>query len=94
MKEMLLDRYGKLHKYTGKEAHPISVHSEIARILYPDLKHPEDYVMELGWIFIGSRFSSTYSSKKPNQAQINVLYDLKIQYVADFYSNDSWKIYE
>ena len=57
-----------------------SVHYAIADTLYPGFvfpNDPQDYVMQLGWILMGSTiYGYPFSKKPPTQAQINKLYDL------------------
>jgi hypothetical protein len=56
-----------------------SVHYAIARRMLPKVKFPkspDDVLLTLGWIIIGSASGGNLIRKYPTQAQINTLYDL------------------
>ena len=77
--QYFIDRDGKCHKFKGDDSDIISIHYEIAHSLYPDAKNPDNILMNLGWILVGSSvYSSPIIHKKPTQAQINKLYDLNL----------------
>ncbi|MFD0762992.1 hypothetical protein ACFQZW_12950 [Lutibacter aestuarii] len=76
--QFFIDRRGNIHKYKGcmfKEV--VSMHYEIANNLFQNIKYPrkpDDVVMNLGWILIGSSvYGSAIIKKKPTQAQIKAL---------------------
>lgn len=70
-----IDRRGKIHKLSSNTdlTDITSVHYEIARRIYPQVKYPEDVLSQLGWILVGSTiYHVAYISEKhPTQAQIN-----------------------
>lgn len=78
-KQYFIDRRGKVHKYKGNiEDEICSIHNRIADDLFPKVMgNAQDYIMQRGWILIGSCvYSTPISKKKPTQAQINKLFDL------------------
>lgn len=75
-----IDRDGKEYHWQGSLEDAwdmISLHYEIVYELFPDVENPKDYVMNLGWILVGSTvYSCPIINKKPSQAQIDKLFDL------------------
>ena len=77
--QYFIDREGKCHKFKGDDEDIVSIHSEIARKLYPEAEHTGNVLMNLGWVLVGSSvYSTPIIHKKPSQAQINKLNDLKL----------------
>jgi len=77
-KQYYIDLKGRIHKYKGDLSEDIiSIHLLIADNLFPDVIDPDDYIMDLGWILIGSSvYNSPIIHKKPTQKQIDTLFDL------------------
>jgi hypothetical protein len=76
--EYFIDTFGKDHKYKGtcdEELEDIiSLHYEIALAMFPEMRNPDDYLMNLGWIQIGSNcYHNPIAHRYPTQAQINAL---------------------
>jgi len=76
--EFFIDRRGKIHRYKGELNEEIlSMHTEIARGLLPGNKRPQDVLMDLGWVMIGSVVYSHPIVHQPlSQSQINKLEEL------------------
>lgn len=78
-KQYYIDRSGKIHKLDinnidYKIDDIVSFHYEIAKQIYPDVKSPDDVLMNLGWVMVGSCvYSIPIIHKKPTQAQLNKL---------------------
>ena len=69
-----IDRRGKCHKYNKNIEDIVSVHYQIASKLYPDARNPDDVLMKLGWVMIGSScYIHPIIRRKPTQSQINTL---------------------
>jgi len=80
-KEFFIDCNGKIYKYHGTDAENItSIHNAIAAELYPDIKHPVEFVMRKGWILVGSVAynGSLLIHKQPSQSQVDILFDLNM----------------
>lgn len=94
-----IDRIGHVHKYKGEvDIDIVSLHSEIAWQLFPDLNDPKTKLVKNGWIQVGSVvFACPIISKKPSQSQINTLdrlglYDkLLINYNDKYINYDKYK---
>ena len=74
--QFYIDRTGRTHKYKGnlKDGDVVSYHYEIAHKLYPGLRNPDDKLMELGWVLVGSSvYTHPIIHIKPTQAQVNRL---------------------
>ena len=74
--EYFIDPFGKIYKYKGDDdlEEIISLHYEIAAEIYPNEKYPDDKLMKLGWLQIGSScYNSPIMHKLPTQAQINTM---------------------
>lgn len=74
-----IDQFGKIRKFEGDLYEEyISYHLEIAEQEFPDKLNAEDYIkITLNWVMIGSTvYSTPILETKPNQAQINTLYNL------------------
>lgn len=86
-----IDTVGKCHKFKGDDKDVISIHYEIAKSIYPDSDKPDDVLMNLGWILVGSSvYSCPIIHKKPTQAQINKLYALDLYDRLCFLHNNSY----
>ena len=76
-----INTYGEcvyFSNYDSEIGYP-SFHYEIACREFPNEKDPEDKLMDLGWIKVGSVvYHVPYSIKEPTQAQIDTLFDLKL----------------
>lgn len=94
--QYFIDRDGRCHKFKGKGINDIvSVHYEIAKSLYPHLDSPDDALMKMGWVMIGSSvYNSPIIDKKPSQAQINKLHALGLYSRLCFLHNGSYPNYE
>jgi len=70
------------------------MHSMIARQCFPELENPKDYIMNLGWIEIGSTvYSVPVIHRKPTEKQIQKLKKLdKFQYLIFPYKGDNPKL--
>lgn len=74
--QYFIDSTGTEHKFLGDAENTVSIHYEIARSIYPDDDRPDDKLMELGWILMGSSvYSSPIIHKEPTQAQIDTLHN-------------------
>ena len=74
--QFFIDTYGKIHRYKGEVSgeQVISYHYQIAKTLYPELNHPDDFLKSLGWVLVGSTvYKDPFCDKIPTQAQINTL---------------------
>ena len=78
--QFFIDRSGKVRRYKGPLAKEIiSMHYEISKGLYPELDYPDDYLMECGWIMVGSSvYHSPISHKKPTKSQIKKMEELDL----------------
>jgi hypothetical protein len=78
--EFFIDRNGNVKRYKGKlSSEIISMHYRIANELFPELKTPDDYVMELGWVMVGSSvYNCPVIHKKPTDKQVKTLEKLKL----------------
>lgn len=85
MKQVLINRQGRIIEWDGDED-VVSIHSEIAQKILPHEINPLDVLIKRGWIVVGSRFSKPYSKLRPNQSQIDTLFDLGVKYVYNFYN--------
>jgi hypothetical protein len=75
--EYLIDRRGRIIKYTGDANSTWSIHEAIALQLFPHLKDAYSHVAKLGWIIIGSDiYQGPVAYNEPSQSQINTLFDL------------------
>lgn len=74
-KQFYIDRHGKVHKYLGDMYEEVvSIHSEIAYSLYPDMRDPAKYLMECGWILVGSSvYNCPIIDQEPSDAQLDTL---------------------
>lgn len=80
-KQYFIDTDGKCYKYDGDDEEIVSIHYEIAHRLFPNAKSPDDVLMNLGWVMVGSScYHTPIIHKKPTQAQINKLYELNLYY--------------
>jgi hypothetical protein len=82
-KQFFIDKKGIVHKYKGSMyAEITSMHYHIAQKLFPKIvypKSPDDYVMSLGWILVGSSvYHCPIIHKKPTDLQIKTLKDLDL----------------
>lgn len=72
--QYFIDTKGKTHKFKGelKEASKsTSLHLKIAFNLFPEIDYPEDYLLDNGWILVGSTvYNCPIIHKKPTEAQI------------------------
>ncbi|MFA5366690.1 MAG: hypothetical protein WC333_02300 [Dehalococcoidia bacterium] len=77
-KEFWIARDGKVHKYNGPlNEELVSIHSEIARELFPNHLKPKDMMMKTGWLMVGSVvYSTPIIDIAPTQAQLNTLFDI------------------
>jgi len=49
--QYFIDIFGKAHNFKGSLKDVVSIHYEIAKQLYPNVKNPDDFVMDsLGWV--------------------------------------------
>jgi len=72
--QYFIDTNGKCHKFKGNAEDVVSIHYQIAIKLYPDTRRPDDILMNLGWILMGSSvYSAPIIHKEPTQSQINKL---------------------
>lgn len=77
--QYFIDTIGKVHKFKGDDEDIISIHYEIAHKLYPNSERPDDLLMKLGWIMVGSScYHQPIIHCKPTNAQLNKLFDLKL----------------
>jgi hypothetical protein len=78
--QYFIDLRGKVHKYKGDMCEEVcSMHYVIARDLYPKIDNAVDYLIDLGWVLVGSScYHTPIIKKKPTQAQINTLDDLEL----------------
>lgn len=81
--QYFIDRLGNIIRLPQEKCSYIidigSVHYEIANYYYPELKYPDDYVMNLGWVLVGSSvYSVPYSLKVPSSRQVRTLKSLKM----------------
>lgn len=77
--QFFIDPTGKSHKFKGDSEDITSLHYEIAHILYPNEEQPKDRLMKDGWVLVGSTvYNCPIIHKKPTQAQIDKLHDLKL----------------
>lgn len=74
-KQYYIDRYGKVHKYKGDLSDEIvSIHYRIAKSIYPDSDNPDDVLLGLGWIMVGSScYHQPIIHRRATQSQINTL---------------------
>lgn len=74
-KEYFINPLGKVIKFKGDLYEEyVSLHYEIAEECFPDMKNPEDYMMNTGWVLIGSSvYSHPIIHIEPTQAQLNTL---------------------
>ena len=78
IKQYLIDREGKIHKYKGTEWKS-SLHDAIAGELFPGVPLPGDLVNKLGWVVVGnSKWVNPVCRKNLTQAQINTLDRLRL----------------
>lgn len=92
--QYFIDTYGKVQMYDGELNERItSIHYRIAVNLFPEIKDPDDYIMKIGWVMVGSTVYNTPICKKiPTQSQINkldqlgLLKDLCVSY-GEYYYN-------
>lgn len=92
--QYFIDTFGKCHKYKGNDKDIVSIHYAIAKQIYPDAKNPDDVLMNLGWVMIGSSvYSTPIIHKKPTQDQINKLQDLGLLDRLCFLHNNSYPNY-
>jgi len=77
-KQFFIDRTGRIYKYNGNMMKDVvSIHYEIAYKLFPNMDNPDDYLMKLGWVMVGSSVhSSPITHKKVSQSQLDTLFDL------------------
>lgn len=69
--QFFIDREGRSHKFKGNVENVVSIHYEIAKKIYPNADHPDDLLMDMGWILMGSSvYSSPIIHKKPTNKQI------------------------
>jgi len=87
MKQILINRQGRIIEWDGDED-VVSIHHEIAHKILPNETHPLDVLIKRGWIVVGSRFTQPYSKLRPNQSQIDTLFDLGVKYVYNLYNNE------
>lgn len=94
--QYFIDLKGKIHRYKGSIDEDItSMHYRIAKQAFPELEYPEDHVKKLGWILVGSTvYHTPIIHKKPTQAQINTLYDLKLYSMLCFAHKGYYENYE
>lgn len=89
-----IDLYGKCHKFKGNDEDIVSIHYEIAKLIYPNSNTPDDILMNLGWVLVGSSvYSCPIIHKKPTQAQINRLDKLNLLDRLCFLHNNSYPNY-
>lgn len=93
--EFFIDPEGKIQRYTGDEnvEELISVHAAIAEQLFGHLNinDPETYMMDLGWVLVGSCvYSHPIIHKYPTQAQINTLDALNLYHRLTFLHNNTY----
>lgn len=51
----------------------------IAKDLFPELNHPDDFVRRIGWVIVGSTvYKEPVCDKVPTQAQLNKLDRLEL----------------
>ena len=94
-KEFWVSTQGDIYKFDGDlSGEYISLHSEIARQLFPDPKHPKDTLFHLGWVMVGSVvYDCPVIDKPPTQAQINVLNDIGVYEWLIIFHNGSYMNY-
>lgn len=74
-----IDTTGKCHKFKGNSDDIISIHYQIAKKIYPESDNPDDVLMNLGWVMVGSScYHCPIIHKNPTQSQINTLNDLDL----------------
>ena len=73
--QFLIDRRGNIKKYKDSpSSFIISVHEEIAKALYPDKLFALDYLVESGWLVVGSKSRQLpYTNKEITRSQIDRL---------------------
>lgn len=83
--EYFINRSGEIIKYEGDLNRTLSLHYEIGRSLFPEIKNPVNYLMNVGWVVIGHQhYNFPIIKKEPTEKQIetlkklNLLDDLKI----------------
>ena len=76
--QFFIDRRGRIHKYKGDMMEElISIHYEIADALFPGMGYPDDHLMKLGWVMVGSSVHSMpIIHKEASQSQLDTLFDL------------------
>ncbi len=76
--QFFIDRRGRIHKYKGDMMEEVvSIHYKIADVLYPGMDYPDDHLMKLGWVMMGSSvYSTPITHKKVSQSQLDTLFDL------------------
>lgn len=94
-KPCIIDLYGEIHLCNPNNR--INAHEELAEKLNPNSRdgYAAIELIEKGYIFAGSNFSSPYSGQEPNQSQIDTLFELEIRYITDFFHiyNTCWCVY-
>jgi hypothetical protein len=95
-KEFWIDRFGKVYKFKGElKDHITSFHAEIAYDLFPGLRDSKTYLMDLGWVMVGSVvYNCPIIHKKPTQSQINTLFDLGLYSRLCLLNNGFYENYE
>jgi len=77
--EFWVDRHGRVHRFHGtiEEAMNVcSMHYEIAHMIYPYAKFPDDVLSNLGWIAIGSAPYGASITKHITTSQCSTLLGL------------------
>lgn len=79
--EFFIDRLGKRIGFSGDiEEEIISMHYAIAKLCFPELEYPGDYVLkQLGWVMVGSSvYKCPVTYKKLSEEQVAALKKLNI----------------
>jgi len=95
-KEFWIDTNGKTHKLKGDLTKEItSIHYQIAKSLFPELEYPDDHLMKLGWILVGSSvYSCPIINAKPTRKQLNKLFELELYTRLCFKYKESYPNYD
>lgn len=96
-KQFWIDPTGEIFKYTKPLEDTediVSMHYEIAHKLFPNVASPDDYLIALGWIMVGSSvYNCPIIHRKPKQAQLDVLHDLDLYDKLCFLYKNSYPLY-